>query len=375
VVRGCATVHRRREAVFRQLVAQTSLRNVVSSPSVGAMRLDNVRDFVANMVYGDAYGRHNAARVDDILASVRNGDLFPPGRNPAVDTRTPNTTPLRYQHLPLLSHVFVMGVQQVCRLYYRLRGWHVHRRDGFLVLWRRPRSRGRVRGAGRPTSAMFFGGVGVGLVQNMQFLRGLEERYDQVLMFEVPGVRFNPFDDTTPTRHACVRVVGDTMRDFGMRPADTDVYGHSFGTIVMTYILHGLTARFRRHVFIEPVCLLVGYREFVDNLQELPCQNIYQFGIAVYLASLQLRIAVGRQFHWQDQLLLPADVPPRSYFVFTEHDFLVSPRLGLRHLDGVVASTMVIPGLDHGRIVAHLSTIRHVIRSVAGDSSSSSAST
>uniref|UniRef100_A0A7S4RDE2 AB hydrolase-1 domain-containing protein n=2 Tax=Alexandrium monilatum TaxID=311494 RepID=A0A7S4RDE2_9DINO len=270
-----------------------------------------------------------------------------------------NLEPLRYRHFPLSMYVFTQGLLGVLtdRSLHRL-GFrpYVAGRLWRYWLWR-PRG---LAPAGQGLPVFFVHGVGVGLLPYLGLLRVLMERGVPVFLLEVPFISMK-IDTEVPAAADTARAAGAILQLHGFSRAD--FVGHSFGTVVLSWIWRYNPGCVAGLVLLDPVVILLhSYHVLYNFLYRKPRPwNPLDHISSEFFLSHGLR----RHLCWHESILWPQELRRASVPFLavcaaedeiapgpTVHGFL-ERIAGTDPAEGTAAfEAVLLPGRRHGDVLA-----------------------
>lgn len=279
--------------------------------------------------------------------------------------------PLRYRHFPLSMYIFTQGLLGFLTDR-ALRGLDFRplQAGGLWRYWlwqpagQRP---GEPAGtcqasaeAGRPPPAFFVHGVGIGLLPYLGLVRALMQRGEAVFLLEVPFISLK-IDTDVPAAVDTARAVGAILQLHGFGSAA--FVGHSFGTVVLSWVWRYNPGCVAGLVLLDPVVVLLHSHHVLFNfLYRRPRGwNILDYIFSEFFLSHGLR----RHLFWYESILWPEELRLASVpflAVCAAEDEIVPARDVHRYVqrlgsEGSPASRLapfeavLLPGCKHGDVL------------------------
>ncbi|KAF4668906.1 hypothetical protein FOL47_002812 [Perkinsus chesapeaki] len=155
---------------------------------------------------------------------------------------------------------------------------------------------------------VFCHGLGIGLLPYIPLVRDIREAFPDRDLFciEIPHVAMRPYPNLPSSREMCV-VVADMLTAWGYPRAH--MIGHSFGTIVVRWLLAHEPDRIASLTLVDPVCFLMVKNDLLLNTQRKAHDD--PMGIlATYLVFRELYTAhtLTRNLFWEQNNLWPEEL-------------------------------------------------------------------
>lgn len=208
---------------------------------------------------------------------------------------------------------------------------YLQRRSGSLTYWYRPPAtpQGELH-----LPFVLCHGIGVSLLQYLtlikQFLkvRGSDRR--ALFLVSLPHI-FMRVNEDVPSSAQTVSAIVDMLTAWGVSAAH--FVGHSFGSVVVSWMVRSAPAMVKTATFIDPVCFLlikpdVCYN-FVYRKPKTPTQLVLS-----YFGSRDLYIAysIMRNFFWNQNVLWAEDLRMPALVVLSGKDSIVPSHSVHRYL-------------------------------------------
>ncbi|EKX54917.1 hypothetical protein GUITHDRAFT_99568 [Guillardia theta CCMP2712] len=298
------------------------------------IRREDMHDFLAWATFSstpDRLEKESKRLLEDVLQLIeeRTGSSFRPrsaGESPLPCMRF-NIEPLQFTHKPLLYYAVCqsllgsLGSSQLGML-----GFEKFGSDAFDYWMRVPKSlEGRKR-----TPIVFFHGVGVGLVTYVSVLRELVALDCPILCVEIPFVSSN-LEANVPSISEQVASMESIFARWDISKAF--FVGHSYGTVMTSWMIHHLPSRVAGVALIDPVVMMLNLRDILFNFLY---RHEREGSISDLIGSeLFLNHALRRNFWWYRNILWAQDLEKHkipSIICLSERDQIVPSSAVLHHI-------------------------------------------
>lgn len=207
--------------------------------------------------------------------------------------------------------------------------------SGSLEYWHRPAMpcRHRPGSAKQLQPIVFCHGLGVGV---LPYLKLVEEICDsvnaEIFLLDMPHLASRPKTDVPSPREAVACII-DMLSAWGHSHAH--FIGHSFGTVVITWVLRRSEAA-TSVVLLDPVCFLLMKHDVLANVVYSSFfQPLTDFRAAAFeffiFHELYVAHALTRNFFWQENDLAPSKVNVPAVVLLSGEDTIV-PAHSVRRL-------------------------------------------
>jgi pimeloyl-ACP methyl ester carboxylesterase len=249
---------------------------------------DTSKDEIRN-VY-DVFERHLKRRFPEAAE----------GQEPAPFMRF-SIEPFEYKHKPTSYYwvcSFLLGLAGKAALYSE--GFQRHRSRALDYWIRIPDS----EDARRRTPIIFVHGIGVGLVMYLNLIRALVTNDCPVVCIELPFISSKLGACEVPSIGEQVASVESLCKRWGFEKAM--FVGHSYGSVMLSWMTQHLPSRVAGLAFIDPVVLMLNLKDVLYNF-------LYKDeggdGIADIIGTeLGVNIALRRNFWWYRNILWACDL-------------------------------------------------------------------
>eukprot|EP00931_Biecheleriopsis_adriatica_P063166 TRINITY_DN38215_c0_g1_i1.p1 TRINITY_DN38215_c0_g1~~TRINITY_DN38215_c0_g1_i1.p1 ORF type:complete len:684 (-),score=92.36 TRINITY_DN38215_c0_g1_i1:54-2027(-) len=230
--------------------------------------------------------------------------------NPRVSCMRLLHDPLPSAHRPfwvyLITHLVLPQITRTKLLRLGFRRY----RSGAMIYWLR---RGARRKADSPQAPLVFcHGLGVGMLPYVAFVQALVDQHpaSDVFCVDMPHIQMRPCEHVPSAREMCASI-GDMLLAWGHSSAH--IVGHSFGTIVCSWLVRYSPAMVKSVAFLDPVCFLLCKSDLILNSLYAPMTSPWKqpgVWLLTFLVFRELYIChtLTRNFFWQQNNLWPEDL-------------------------------------------------------------------
>lgn len=253
---------------------------------------------------------------------------FPEGYNHEVRAMRLTMDPIPSEHRPLMYYIITaLAVPAVCDLHLWNNGFKRHR-SGTLRYFRRP---GTVPPEeDRPL--VFCHGVGINLMPYAPFINEMISGANgrSVFLVSLPHISMRIQEDV-PSKGEMVASISDMLASWGN--ASAHFVGHSFGSIVLAWMIKEAPSLVSFVTFVDPVCFLLIKPDVCYNFMYRAPQTPTQL-LTHYFVARELYIAhsLSRNFFWYQNLLWPEEVTMPALVVLSGFDSIVPAHSVRRYL-------------------------------------------
>jgi len=306
---------------------------------VETLRKGNIEEWLAEYFFHNSTpqevaleDRGELRQMVDEVAAWLGCPSMPEGTNLAVRCKRISQDPVQYIHRPLFFYT-VTGVvvpaltEIVCK-----RAGFEKFTSGVISYWHRPaqlaaasaqssleRPRSPLSGGGR-APIVFCHGLGIGVLAYVDFVLELGSSGSEMFLLDMKHISLRQNVDIPSSRETVACVV-DMLAAWGH--SEAHFVGHSFGTVVVSWILRNSRVALSVSL-LDPICFLLFkhdivtnalYKEHVDPLQV----------VLTYLVFRELGVAytLQRNFFWQQCDLPPEDVHCPALVLLSGRDEIV----------------------------------------------------
>ena len=299
------------------------------------------------------------AEVADVYAMLetRLHRKFPsrlPGQDPVPCMRF-TIEPMEWTHKPLLFYAVCQGLLGgLGTVSLWNEGFSKHKGGVFDYWLRMPESEeARMR-----TPIVFVHGIGVGLVMYMSFIKALLVHDCPIVCVELPWISSNLAARKVPSISEQVKSIDGICQRWGMTKAL--FVGHSYGTVVLSWMAQHLPSRVAGLTFVDPVVLMLNLKHILFNF----LYKHQRDGKISDLIGSELHVnnALRRNFWWYRNIVWASDLQRHrlpSLICLSEQDEIVPSSAVARHVsmhakragaDNLVES-YVMQGASHGEML------------------------
>lgn len=174
---------------------------------------------------------------------------------------------------------------------------------------------------------VFCHGLGVGMLPYIPFVVRLSEEHPEADVFcvDMPHIQMRPCEAVPSAREMCA-CIQDMLRAWGHTSAHA--IGHSFGTIVCSWLAKFAPKAVQSVCFLDPVCFLLCKSDLIFNAlynRRLRCFRDPAPWLLQYLVFKELYIChtLMRNFFWMENNLWPDELLVPSLVCLGGRDALV----------------------------------------------------
>jgi len=235
---------------------------------------------------------------------------FAEGYNPKVKAMRLTIDPIRAMHRPLIYYLVTAYTLPVVQNMFLSGLGFVQHKSGSLTYWRRP---GLQRnGAETPPPMVFCHGIGVSVLPYVHMLEDIVQWNEfacqrEIFLVSIPHIAMRIKEDCH-SMSEMVSCISDMMVSWNVPAAH--FVGHSFGTVVVTWMIKAAPERVLACTLMDPVCFLlvkpdVNYN-FLYRRPDTPTRLLLSYFVA---SELYIAYSMTRNFFWYLNILWPEDIP------------------------------------------------------------------
>lgn len=259
------------------------------------------------------------------------GLSFVEGYNTEVQVMRLTLDRIRSEHRPLVYYAVTgLVLPFVAGVFLQSWGFREHK-SGTLPYWRRP-ARDVVPGGPGLPPLVFCHGIGVGVFQYLNFIGMLSERCSDrtIFLVSLPHISTRIKADV-PSSGEMVASLTDMLASW--RHPRAHFIGHSFGTVVLAWMVLRAPSLVSQVTFIDPVCFLLVKPDvchnFIYRKPATPTQLFFNFFGA---RELFIAHSLSRNFFWFENLLWPEQLTMPALVVLSGKDSIVPAHSIRRYL-------------------------------------------
>jgi len=314
---------------------------------------DNLVEFAAWVFFHSTPQEMPTERMAELQSIVDRmskwvGIEFPDGYNAEVQSMRLTMDTIKSEHRPLAYYVVTAALLPAITAQVLTRLGFQRHTSGTLSYWCRPcmaHTGGPDRGAGDESSIgrdtqgchalppyVICHGIGVGAIQYYALIKQIMEISPGRAMFIVslPNISMKLTEDV-PSSAEIVPCISDMLSSWGYHSAH--FVGHSFGTILISWILQRAPRMVRFATFIDPVCFLLDKPDVCYNFVYRPPSSPTQLLLS-YFGARELFIAhsLSRNFFWFENIIWPQQLSKSTLVVLSGRDSIVPAHSLRRYL-------------------------------------------
>lgn len=280
---------------------------------------------------------------------------FAPGYNPAVRAMRLTMDPIPAQHRPLIYYIVTAWAFPVVTDHYLLsRGFRQYR-SGTLSYWYRPGLHQPRLRQGHPI--VFCHGIGVNLLPYVPLINAILDQSGGrgFFLVSLPHISTRIKEDV-PSSAEVVACLSDMLASWGEPRAH--FVGHSFGSLLLAWMVRTRPDLVSMTTFIDPVCFLLVKPDVCYNFMYRRPATPTQLLIHYFLArELYIAHSLSRNFFWFQNLLWPEELSMPALVVLGGQDSIVPAHSIRRYLAAFkqrlrvdTVKVLWFPEMGHGEI-------------------------
>lgn len=303
------------------------------------IRREDAISFLAWIRYGNVEERLTPAQRREVVGKdlpkleqeVNDGEELPSRSSSKGEDVLPlikfNLEPLRYRHKPLSFYAITHGVKMCFNnLMSQLGFVYVPPNDPKKSLGyffregdHRTAEGDRNDSKNSSTPLVFVHGVG-GLSYYFHLIKDIADKTtSDIILVDLPFISLQVADDV-PSVADQIQSVSDILDDTVGKDKKATFVGHSFGTLILSWMAQSRPERVANCVFLDPICFLLHKRNVLFNfhyqrvdqsIQEgKKWDNPISLGTLINLAGTEMHTnnAMLRHFWWATNALWPGDL-------------------------------------------------------------------
>lgn len=270
--------------------------------------IENMKEFISYGFYcrkAEELNQNEKENVDYFLEETakRWNISFKSGYDKRLTFKGHTLEPLRALHKPLIFYIFMEFMAVLSHLVLFAWGFQRNPRET-LTTWTKQRS-------GQET-IVFLHGVGLGILPYLHFIRSLIHcsKDRTIMVVEMPHVSLRLSVEAPRLEN----LADDITNSF---VGKATFIAHSYGTFVVSKILHKYPDRVRNVVLLDPVTLLTCHPTLLSNFvyvqlpKKIPrsAESIMQIIQFICMRDLTLSQTFCRKFNGMEIMLWPSDFP------------------------------------------------------------------
>jgi len=297
------------------------LRGWFLGAEVRSIYADNAREWICWAMYNCELREVPESRKDELEKLFRMAQQFfeidfRKGYNPKIRSMRLSLDPILSEHRPLLYYLFTTSIFDVITwcLMKRL-GFSVHK-SGTIAYWYRPGS--------NPDSVpfVFCHGIGIGVLPYMQLIELLAFDTDRSIFCPIlPSISMRISEDV-PSPRQTVIALEEMLLSWNLSSAHW--VGHSFGSVVLAWVVRQKRSMVRFCSFIDPVCFLLVKPDIAHNFvyrkPETPTQLLIHWFVA---RELHIAHTLSRNFFWDENIVWAEDLTFPTLVILSGQDSIV----------------------------------------------------
>eukprot|EP00742_Colponemidia_sp_Colp-10_P007524 GILJ01008110.1.p1 GENE.GILJ01008110.1~~GILJ01008110.1.p1 ORF type:complete len:514 (+),score=59.41 GILJ01008110.1:109-1650(+) len=341
-----------RETLIKSLEIGGDAAQMLSEWFYGApietIHRDNVFEWFAWVLYGKHAAQMQGEEATELLSIIdeveeRTGLVFKAGKNMEIKCMRLNLDPVTALHRPFVYYVASLSLHYVSHVFLRLMGFQRHRKGSFKYWLRRVDSMTDLR------PVVFAHGIGAGLVTYLQFIYRLRSMNRPLFLLDLPHISMRittavpsmeqtvdsiadmlnthstgtKFKSTQELNHVNAaghagdssvrrrRFSADTTQSATSsvdvsRPLKALFVGHSFGTIVVSWVIRQRPDLVENTLLADPVSFLLCRSAICQNFAYR--KPVYDWMYFFVCQELYISHSLFRHFWWFQNVLYVEDL-------------------------------------------------------------------
>lgn len=180
---------------------------------------------------------------------------------------------------------------------------------------------------------VFCHGLGIGNLLYITFIQELVRRAPsrRVLLVELPHISMRPVEVQASPKEL-VTCILDMLAAHNCM-GGVHFVGHSFGSVVLAWVVRQAPSVCCLLTFMDPVCFLLCKHDVAYNFLYADDKNPEQAMMHWFVArELYIAHTLSRRFWWHDNILFPEQLPCPTAVVLSGADFIVPSHAVRQHL-------------------------------------------
>eukprot|EP00808_Paulinella_micropora_P019799 g14036.t1 len=220
---------------------------------------------------------------------------------------------------------------------------------------------------------VFLHGVGVGPTPYINMISKLQKSTGlPILAVEFPQIALRWAEHTRNGTSKMMQELGAICEEQGLKRVC--VIGHSYGTVVATWLIKSLPHLIQGCVLVDPISLLLFRAEVVNILYRRPDNAIEILMDYLVFKEKHLSATLARNFVWHKNIVWADQLPEQSCVVLSSEDKIV-PSKALSSEDKIVPSkavhsylqrhgisTVWLKNLEHAGFLMHRASMQQVVQ-------------
>jgi len=294
---------------------------------------DNLVEWMAWAFYGrdvDKLGPKDQHILNDMItvmeAKVHSEGVlfrFPPGYNPKIKSARLNLDPIMALPRPIIVYAVVYALELISHTFLNLKGFkqksvliRTGKQISYLTYYHR---RALKTTAKHPL--LFFHGIGIGNIMYLPLLKAVMGNREMIIV-QMPEVA-NQSLACQATPPLFVKAISAVLRRHAIDRVC--LMGHSYGTVVMAWMLKHTPNRVSGAIFLDPVCFLLFLpytcMHFIYEVPQVSIGNL-RACVVHFFAKRELGIAhtLQRHFWWIHNNIWSEDLCDKVMVVLAAED-------------------------------------------------------
>jgi len=212
---------------------------------------------------------------------------------------------------------------------------------------------------------VLFHGIG-GLLWYLPFIREITKSnfFRNIIVLLIPHVSLRfPKLGNVPT-------MDDTLQSLhslfdSLRIKSASFIGHSYGTVILSWVIQKLENFVDSAIFIDPICFELVNPDIVFNFVYRSPDSPFQL-LLWYFVSKEIGVSyfVCRHFWWYQNILFPSKLPKKTAVFLGGKDCIINSNSLLRYLESQNIVCHYEPDHNHGAFLADKNIWREILISL-----------
>lgn len=215
-------------------------------------------------------------------------------------------------------------------------------------------------------------GIGIGVAMYLKVINAMRNKEPDrtIIVLDLPHISLKLVHQI-PSVTQTLEAIDNIFKKHDL--TDCSWLGHSYGSIVITWVIRARPHYVNKVNLVDPVCFALWEPDLIRNFlyNSNPTGPIHH--LAQYFVAKDLLVAstLFRHFWWLQNLLFPDDLTWQSHVYFSEYDWIINS-VGIKnYLDEFCRenswkqlTTTMLNGISHGGFISSDEKIHVVLEHV-----------
>lgn len=166
-------------------------------------------------------------------------------------------------------------------------------------------------------------GIGIGATMYLKVINAIrrKDRSRTIIVLELPHISLKVVDKI-PTMDQTLLAIDTIFKKYELTTCNW--LGHSYGSIVTTWVIKERPKYVQSVTFVDPVCFALWEPDLINNFlyakPKGPLHSLAQFFVA---KDLIVASTLFRNFWWLQNILFPDDLHCPAHVYFSRYDFII----------------------------------------------------